>query len=282
VADLIGDWGQSYRLVAFGEVNHVSARLDPAALRVASNPPGSGYSTKAGRSGLPLAKLLLPPQGQIFVVAELAVSPGEAAGPVPSGATAAGAAAVALDRPVLEVLAGTQTAVLPVANIFRPADVTVVAAVPTDDPPVLVISDKGLAQKLLLSSGTLQPGPSVLARAGTDEPLSVSGTLPGVTVHVSDVSLVWFAGSDGGTVPPQTDEAYLQVLVTVSPLSSSFLPVSDFALELPGGEVAPAQALPDANREAIVVGFLVPASFSVGTVVVTSAGHSLSVPVHFP
>ncbi len=282
VADLIGDWGQSYRLVAFGAVNHVSARLDPAALRVASNPPGSAYSTGAGRSGLPLAKLLLPPKGQIFVVAELAVSPGEDAGPVPAGAIAAGAAAAGSDKPVMEVLAGSETAVLPAANTSRPADVTVVASVPTADQPVLVISDKGLAQRLLLSTGTLEPGPSVLARAGTDEPLSVSGTLPGVTVHVSDASLVWFAGSDGGTVPPQTDEAYLQVLATASPLSSSFLPASDFTLELPGGEVAPAQALPDANREAIVVGFLVPASFSVGTVVVTSGGHSLSVPVHFP
>jgi hypothetical protein len=45
--------------------------------------------------------------------------------------------------------------------------------------------------------------------------------------------------------------------------------------------VAQAQALPDADREAIAVGFLVPASFSVGTVVVSSGGRSFSVPVHF-
>ncbi len=46
--------------------------------------------------------------------------------------------------------------------------------------------------------------------------------------------------------------------------------------------MAQAQALADADREAIVVGFLVPASFSVGTVVVASGGRSFSVPVHFP
>ena len=282
VADLIGDWGQSYRLVAFGELGRVSSRLDPAALRVASHPPGSAYSTGAGRSGLPLAKLLLPPKGQVFVVAELSVSPGEDAGPVPTGANGAGAAgAGGPGQPVMEVLAGTETAALPGVGTSRAADVTVVVSVPAGAPAVLVISDKGLDQRVLLSTGALEPGPSVLARAGTDEPLSTSGTLPGVTVHVSDASLVWFAGSDGGTVPPEPDEAYLQVLATASPLSASFLPASDFTLELPGGEVAPAQALPDADRAAIVVGFLVPASFSVGTVVVASGGRSFSVPVHF-
>jgi hypothetical protein len=282
VADLIGDWGQSYRLVAFGELGHVSSQLDPAALRVASNPPGSAYSTGADHSGLPLATLLLPPKGQVLVVAELAVSPGEDAGAVPVGATEAGAGTSGSDQPTMEVLAGTETAALPAVNTSRSADVTVVASVPAGAPPVLVISDKGLGQRVLLSTGTLEPGPSVLARAATDEPLSASGTLPGVTVHVSDASLVWFAGSDGGTVPPQPDEAYLQVLATAFPVSSSFLPASDFTLELPGGEVAPAQALPDADREAIVMGFVVPASFSVGTVVVSSGGRSFSVPVHFP
>jgi hypothetical protein len=181
----------------------------------------------------------------------------------------------------MEVLAGTETAVLPVVNTSRSADVTVVASVPAGAPPVLVISDKGLDQKVLLWTGALEPGPSVLARAATDEPLSASGTLPGVTVRVSDASLVWFAGSDGGTVPPQPDEAYLQVLATALPVSSSFLPASDFTLQLPGGEVAGAQALPDSDREAIVMGFVVPASFSVGTVVVASGGRSFSVPVHF-
>jgi hypothetical protein len=62
-ADLIGDWGRSYRLVAFGQLDAVTARLDPGALRVASNPPGSAYSTGTSGSGLPLAKLLLPPKG---------------------------------------------------------------------------------------------------------------------------------------------------------------------------------------------------------------------------
>ncbi len=283
VGDLIGDWGQSYRLVAFGELGHVSSGLDPAALRVASTPPGSAYATEADHSGLPLATLLLPPQGQVFVVAELAVSPGEDAGAVPVAATEAGATGAAgSDQPTMEVLAGTEAAALPVVNTSRAADVTVVASVPVGAPPVLVISDKGLDQRVLLSTGALEPGPSVLARAATDEPLSATGTLPGVTVRLSDASLVWFAGSDGGTVPPEPDEAYLQVLATAFPVSSSFLPASDFTLQLPGGEVAPAQALPDADREAIVMGFVVPASFSVGTVVVASGGRSFSVPVHFP
>ncbi len=282
VGDLIGDWGQSYRLVAFAELDRVSSRLGPAALRVASDPPGSAYSTRAGPSaaGRPLATLLLPPKGQVFVVAELAVSPGEQAGAVPAGANAAGAAGAGTDEPSLQVLAGAETAVLP-GPTARPADLTVVASVPAGSPPVLVISDKGLDQRVMLSTGALEPGPSVLARAATDEPLSVSGTLAGVTVHVSDASLVWFAGSDGGTVPPQPDEAYLQILATASPAGASFLPASDFTLDLPGGEVAQAAALADADRQAIVVGFLVPASFSVGTVVVSSGGRSFGVPVHF-
>jgi hypothetical protein len=290
VADLIGDWGQSYRLVAFGELGVLSSRLDPGALRVASQPPGSAWSTGtspsgagppgAGRSGLPLAELLLPPKGQVFVVAELALSPGEDAGAVPAGAVAAGAVP-GPDQAGLEVLAGTQTTVLPTLGPGRSADVTIVASVPAGAAPALVISDKGLDQKVMLSTGALEPGPSVLARAGTDDPLSATGSLPGVTVRLDDASLVWFAGSDGGTVPPQPDEAYLQVLATATPVGSSFLPASDFTLDLPGGEVAQAQALADADREAIVVGFLVPASFSVGTVVVSSGGRSFSAPVHF-
>ena len=51
VTALIGDWGQSYRLVAFGELDRVSSGLDPAALRVASDPPGSAYSTELARAG---------------------------------------------------------------------------------------------------------------------------------------------------------------------------------------------------------------------------------------
>jgi hypothetical protein len=74
----------------------------------------------------------------------------------------------------------------------------------------------------------------------------------------------------------------LQVLATVSPLSASFLPASAFSLEEPGGEVAKAQALPDADRQAIAVGFLVPASFSGGTVVVSAGGQSFGVDVRFP
>ncbi len=119
-ADLIGDWGQSYRLVAFGELDLISSRLDPAALRVASDPPGSAYGRArvpgragpTGRPRRPLAKLLLPPKGQVFVAAELAVSPGEEAGAVPAGAVAP-AAGAGSDQPAMEVLAGTQTAVLP-------------------------------------------------------------------------------------------------------------------------------------------------------------------------
>ena len=116
---------------------------------------------------------------------------------------------------------------------------TIVASVPAGAAPALVISDKGLDQKVMLSTGALEPGPSVLARAGTDDPLSATGSLPGVTVRLDDASLVWFAGSDGGTVPPQPDEAYLQVLATATPLGSSFLPASDFTLDLPGGRGRP-------------------------------------------
>ena len=91
VGDLIGDWGQTYRLVAFGEVSHLSSHLDPSALRDAVSPPGSAYATARTSGGRPLATLLLPMKGQALVVAELALGPGEAAGAVPSEAAANGA-----------------------------------------------------------------------------------------------------------------------------------------------------------------------------------------------
>jgi hypothetical protein len=285
VADFVGDWGRSYRLVAYGRLGFVSSRLDPAALRVADDPAGSAYRTgpapAAGATSVrPLAKLLLPPKGQVFIVAELAVNPGEAGGAVP--ASSGGSATV--DQPSFAVQAGGVTATVP-GTARSSDDLTVVASVPAlgaAGGAAVVITDKGLVQELRLSTGEAASGPSVLARAGTDEPLSVTGEVDGVSVHVSDASLVWFAGSDGGTTPPDDDEAYLQVLATASPLGLSFLPASDFTLQLPGGQVAQAQALPDANRQDIVMGFLVPASFSVGTVVVSAGGRSFGVPVHFP
>ncbi|MGC8625949.1 MAG: DUF2510 domain-containing protein [Acidimicrobiales bacterium] len=281
--DLVGDWGASYRLVGFGTAQWLSSQLDPGALSAAVVPPASAYSAKQP-SGRPLAKLLLPPVGQMFVLAELAVSPGESAGAVPRDAEAATSAAVSnqaiADQPVLEVRDGAMVATLP--NVAISGVVTLAAAVPAGSDPVLAVSDKGLVQTVSLANGQLGPGPSVLSRAGTDEPLSVTGRLGSMEVHVSDASLVWFAGSDGGTVPPSFDEAYLQVLATVSPLSASFLPASAFSLEEPGGEVVRAQALPDADRQAIAVGFLVPASFSGGTLVVSAGGQSFGVSVRFP
>jgi hypothetical protein len=275
--DLVGGWGRSYRLVAYGEDGRLDARLDPAALREAFNPPGSGYATTPSDHRT-LAKLLLPQSGEVFVLAQLAVGPGEAAGAVPSGA--AGGTSAGPDQPVLEVLAGKTVATF--QAVPGSGVVTLIAVVPAHSRPVLQFSDKGLVQTLSLSNGQLGPGPSVLSRAGTDEPLSVTGQLPGVAVSVSDVSLVWFAGSDGGTVPPAADEAYLQVLASASPQGASFLPPSDFTLDEAGGQVVPAQALPDSDRQAIVVGFLVPASFSEGTVVVSAGGQAFDVKVHFP
>jgi hypothetical protein len=215
----------------------------------------------------------------VFVVAELALSPGEAAGPVPAQANGDGASSI--DQPTLEVLGGTTA-----ATFFAPASasagtgtLSVVAAVPVGSKPVLEITDKGLTQRVSLVNGQLGAGPSILARGVTNEALSVTGSLDGARVHVSDASLVWFAGSDGGTVPPSADDAYLEILASASPPQASFLPASDFTLEVPGESDQTAQALPDADREAIVVGFVVPASFSVGTVVVTAGGRSFSVPV---
>ncbi len=289
VGDLIGDWGQTYRLVAFGEVSYLSAHLDPAALQDAVSPRGSAYATARTSGGRPLATLLLPMKGQALVVAELALGPGEAAGAVPSQAAADGAGPSSTDKPAIEVLAGgTSSAFDPAVTAARgtrgdrSANLTVVASVPAGSHPLLEISDKGLSQEVSLVGGQLAPGPEVLARVGTNEPLDVTGDLPGAQVHFSDASLVWFAGSDGGTVPPAPDEAYLEVLASASPAGPSFLPASDFSLSAPGGQPEVGEALPDADRAAIVVGFLVPASFSNGTVTVSVGGRSFSVPVNFP
>jgi hypothetical protein len=282
VSDLMGDWGCSYRLVAFGEAPWLSSRLDRAGLRDAENPPGSAYATGPSGQDRPQAKLLLPAKGEVLVIAELALSPGEAAGQVP--ALANGAGATSTDRPVLSVVAGGTTRVfdLPTNAGKAPGNLTLVASVPVGSRPVLDIADKGLTQEVSLFSGQVVTGPSVLSRLGTDEPLNVSGRLAGTDLRVTDASLVWFAGSDGGTVPPGPEQAYLQVLASAAPLQASFLPASDFTLELPAGQVVAAQALPDSDRAAILVGFLVPASFSSGTVVVSEGARSLRVPVNFP
>jgi hypothetical protein len=289
VGDLIGDWGQTYRLVAFGEVSYLSSQLDPAALRDAVSPPGSAYATARTSGGRPLATLLLPMKGQALVVAELALGPGEAAGAVPSQAAADGAGSPSTDQPAIEVLAGGTAATLdvpgapaPGTRAARSANLTLVASVPAGSHPLLEISDKGLSQEVSLVGGQLAPGPEVLARVGTNEALDATGDLAGAEVHISDAALVWFAGSDGGTVPPAPDEAYLEVLASASPPGSSFLPASDFSLSSPGGRAEVGEPLPDADRAAIVVGFLVPASFSNGTVTVSVGGRSFSVPVNFP
>jgi hypothetical protein len=282
VGDMVGDWGRSYRLVAFGETARLSSRLDPAGLRGAVDPPGSAYAAGTSEDGRPQAKLLLPAKGQVLAIAELALSPGEAAGPVPVLANAGRTSSA--DRPVLSVVAGgtTETFAVPASRGNAPANLTLAASVPTASRPGLDIADKGLTQEVSLTSGQVVTGPSVLSRLGTDDRLEVSGRLPGTEVHVSDASLVWFAGSDGGTEPPSAAQAYLQVLASASPLQSSFLPASDFTLELPAGQVVAAQALPDSDRAAILMGFLVPASFSNGTVVVSEGGRSFGVPVLFP
>ena len=243
---------------------------------------GSAYAAGTARDGRPQAKLLLPAKGQVLAIAELALSPGEAAGQVP--ALANGPGGPSADQPVLAVVAGgtTRGFDVPPGAAKASANLTLAASVPVGSRPVLEIADKGLTQEVSLASGQVMAGPSVLSRLGTDEPLNFTGRLSGTEVHVSDASLVWFAGSDGGTVPPSPEQAYLQVLVSASPLQASFLPASDFTLELPAGQVVAAQALPDSDRAAILVGFLVPASFSSGTVVVSQGGRSLRVPVNFP
>jgi Protein of unknown function (DUF2510) len=282
VGDLIVDWGRSYRLVAFGETGRVSSRLDPAGLRDAVNPPGSDYSAGTSGDSRPQAKLLLPAVGHVMAIAELALSPGEAAGPVP--ALANGPTGSTDDRPVMSVVAqgAAESFHFPAGAKGPSANLTLAASVPVGSSPVLSISDKGLVQEVSLSSGRVVTGPSVLSRLGTDEALNVTGHLPGVEVRVSHASLVWFGGSDGGTVPPDPDQAYLQVLASASPPQASFLPDSDFTLELPAGQVVAAHALPDSDRAAILMGFLVPASFSDGTVVVSAGGRSFPVAVNFP
>jgi hypothetical protein len=275
VGDVVGDWGASYRLVAYGERGWLPARLGPGALGQAYDPPGSPWATERGApGGRPLAKLLLPPKGDVFVVAELSVSAGEAAGAVPAQAN--GGAGPSADRPSVQVVAGSTVVTFP----FSPGpELSLVATVPARSRPTLQISDKGLTQRVSLTDGALAPGPQVLARLGTDDGLSVSAELGGGRARLVDASLVWFAGSDGGTVPPTPGEAYLQVLATISPGAS--LSANNFALVLPGGEVVGAQPLPDSDRQAVVAGFLVPASFSYGTVVVSAGGKSLRVPVRF-
>jgi hypothetical protein len=227
----------------------------------------------------------LPARGQVFEVAELTLSPGEASGEVPVQAN--GPDAAVTDRPVLEVNAAGATSGTVITaptyatrGILQAGSLTIAVATPLGSKPVLSVTDKGLTQQVSLASGRLVPGPAVLSRAGADEPLSARGVVAGATVSVSDAALVWFAGSDGGTVPPNEDEAYLQVLATTSP-SDANITASNFTLDVPGGEVLLAQALPDSDRQAIVVGFLVPASFSDGTVVVSAAGRSFDVSVRF-
>ncbi len=215
------------------------------------------------------------------------VSGPNASGPNASGPNASGpngSAASSSDEPVLEVLANgaPESFDIPSGARNSSANLTLAASVPIGSRPVLDISDKGLNQEVSLSSGAVMTAPAVLSRLGTDEPLNVTGRVAGVQVHLRDASLVWFAGSDGGTVPPGQDDAYLQVLATASPLQSSFLPASDFSLEMPAGQVVTAQALPDWDRTAILIGFLVPASFSNGTVVVSDGSESFRVPVNFP
>ena len=282
VGDVIGDWGATYRLVAYGKEAWLDARLDRGALREAFNPRSSPYATtRAGMErGLPLAKLLLPPRGDVFAVAELAVSPGEAAGAVPAQAN--GTAGASADRPELKVLGARRAIMFPSsATGAASSSLTVAAAVPARAKAELVVSDKGLPQQVSLATGALSPGPAVLTRVSAAEQLSAQATLGKVGVRLLDASLVWFAGSDGGTVPPSYDLAYLQILAATKPSFAS-LPVSDFTLVMPGGEVVGAQELPDSDRQALAVGFLVPASFSDGTVVVASGGASLSAPVHLP
>ena len=282
VSDVIGDWGATYRLVAYGKEAWLDARLDRGALREAFDPRSSPYATtRAGAErGLPLARLLLPPRGDVFAVAELAVSPGEAAGAVPAQAN--GTAGASADRPELEVLGARRAIIFPTsATGTASSSLTVAAAVPARANAELVVLDKGLSQEVSLATGALSPGPAVLTRVSAAEQLSAQATLGKVGVRLLDASLVWFAGSDGGTVPPSYDLAYLQVLAATKPSLAS-LPVSDFTLVMPGGEVVGAQALPDSDRQVLAVGFLVPASFSDGTVVVASGRASLSAPVHLP
>jgi hypothetical protein len=266
VGDVLGDWGATYRLVAFGSFEWLPAHLDRSALKLASWPARFGRSS---------ARLLLPPRGWRFVVADLVVSPGEDAGVVPAQAN--GALGPSADKPTLSLVTGSSSVSLPFA---AGPDVAVAAVAPARSRPLLEVSDKGLTQYVSLSNGALGPAPEVLSRLGTDDRLSSAARLGVAQVKLEDASLVWFAGSDGGTVPPSYADAYLQVLSTVSPAGAP-LGAGNFKLVVPGGQVVAGQALPDSYRKALVVGFLVPASFSYGTVVVSAGGRSLRAPVRF-
>ncbi len=281
---LLGAWGQSYRLVASGQVDRLPADLVPGALRAASVPAGSAFSVPGrGPAGRPPAHLLLPPSGQVFVVAQLAVGPGESSGAVGRAGTGGAPA----DRPVLAVQSGGHRAPVrapagPTAPGASPVTMSFVAAVPVGSRPLLSVTDKGLTESVSLVDGQLYGVPGALTRTGTDDPLNASGRLGGTTVHLRDASLVWFAGGDGGTTPPTYDQAYLQVLATTTPAAASLgLSASSFSLRLPSGQSLAAQSLPVYNRTDVVVGFVVPASFSTGTVVVGRPGHGFEVPVHF-
>jgi hypothetical protein len=334
-------WGASYQVVAAGIFQDLPATADLAALRAATYPPGSPYRPPAAlaRSGntaaggkkatsstsARTAPLVLPPTGDVFEVLRLNLSAGEAGGAVPAAAaqaevvgrlpgssplsakaraqTGTGVPQTA-DTPALSLVGtGFRTRLI---NLPDTSQVTVVAAVPAAAPGAatsLEVSDKGLTQSLSLSTGTRASGaPIVLARAHTDDPLQVKGTLRAVseggrsttvTVAVSDAALGWYAGSDGGTVPASADQAYLQLLVTQTG-GGPPVPADGWALTLPSGTTVTGQALPDSDPTAGDIGFLVPADLTSGTVslapgVITSGATTwsfgtsqLTFPVSFP
>lgn len=280
VSDVLGGWAHSFRLVAFGTFNHLSASLAPGALRQAVTPKGSKWSTTG--KGAPRATVLVPEAGHELVVAQLAVSPGEASGAVPAGAAASGGASgTSSTTAQFQVTSSYGADVLSVPA--RPgSSLFVAASVPVGSAPELAVTDKGLAQSVSLSNGQVTGVPGVLARLSPAQVLRARADLGGVYVRATNAALVWFAGSDGGTVPPNAGEAYLQVLVTVSPLSASFLPASDFSLSVPGRPALRGELLPDSDRRVIAVGFIVPASFSTGTLDITVSGRVLAVPLNFP
>lgn len=276
VGDVMVAWGSSYRLVAYGEVPYLEARSAPGALRVAYVPPGSRWGTGAGDR--PVAPLVLPAPGQVFAVAELAPFPGEMSGPVASGA----GSAQAPDAPLLQVAGSDGPVQVPSGKAADGPLLTVAAGVPEGSHPVLQVVDKGLTQAVSLADGALSGGPAVLTRTGTDTVLHASARSGTYRINLDAASLVWFAGSDGGTVPPGPADAYLEVLATTTPAAASLeLSAADFSLRLPGGQVVNAVPLPVQDRQAAVVGFIVPASFGYGTVVVATGGRPLEVPVRF-
>ncbi|HET9059180.1 MAG TPA: hypothetical protein VFN61_04605 [Acidimicrobiales bacterium] len=275
VGDVMVAWGRSYRLIAYGQFPYLQARSAPGALRAARTPEGSRWGTVAGAR--PAAPLLLPAPGQVFAVAELAQFPGEMDSPVATGA----GSGTAPDSPVLQVLGGGQPVQVP-ASPAGGAVVTVAAGVPVGSHPRLQVLDKGLVQAVSLADGALSAGPAVLTRTGTATTLRASARIGRARVFLSAASLVWFAGSDGGTVPPNPGEAYLEVLATTQPAAASLdLSAGDFTLRLPGGQQVAAVALPVQDRQTALMGFVVPASFSYGTVVVSTGGTPLQVPVRF-